>query len=112
MIKIGDIIESSNISKYVRRIHGENDFINGDMKDRIEKYNTYQLVEIDIDKLNINEYYRFDNLVDKYAEYYNKTKNYPPIVISSEDKLIDGNHRSNALNKLGIKKIKAFKGLK
>lgn len=82
------------------------------MGERIEKYDTYQLVEVDIKDLNIDEYYLFDDLVDKYVNEYNKRGSYPPPVITHKNILIDGNHRSNALNKLGIKKIKVFKGVK
>lgn len=108
---IGDILPEDIIYQYVEIIHGNHDFVDGDLGKRIEKYDNYQLVEVDIDKLNIDEYYRFDDLVDEYIEKYNKTKKYPPVVTTSGYKLIDGNHRANALNKLGLSKIKAFKGI-
>ena len=77
----------------------------------MNKYNNYKLVEVSLNDLNINEYYLFDNLVNEYSEEYEKTGYYPPIVISHNNKLIDGNHRSNALKKSGLNKIKAFKGI-
>ena len=110
--KIGDILSEDIIYQYVQILHGNHDFIDGDLGERIEKYDKYQLVEVDIDKLNIDEYYRFDDLVDNYIEEYKKRGSYPPPVVTNKYKLIDGNHRSNALNKLGITKIKVFKGLK
>lgn len=110
--QIGDIIPEDIIYQYVEIIHGNHDFIDGDLGKRIEKYDRYQLVEVDIKDLNIDEYYLFDDLVDKYVNEYNKRGSYPPPVITHKNILIDGNHRSNALNKLGIKKIKVFKGVK
>ena len=110
--KIGDIIDEDIIYQYVQILHGNHDFIEGDLGKRIEEYSKYKFSEIDISKLNIDEYYLFDNLVDKYVDKYNKNGYYPPIVISNTNRLIDGNHRSNALNKLGFKKVKAFVGIK
>lgn len=110
--KIGDIISEDIIYQYVQILHGNHDFTDGDLGKRIEKYSSYQLVEVDINKLNIDEYYLFDDLVDKYVEEYKKRGSYPPPVVTSKYKLIDGNHRSNALNKLGIQKIKVFRGVK
>jgi hypothetical protein len=110
--QIGDILPEDIIYQYVQIIHGNHDFIDGDLGKRIEKYDRYQLVEVDIKDLNIDEYYLFDDLVDKYVNEYNKRGSYPPPVITHKNILIDGNHRSNALNKLGIKKIKVFKGVK
>jgi hypothetical protein len=110
--KIGDIIPEDIIYQYVQILHGNHDFIDGDLGKRIEKYSSYQLVEVDIIKLNIDEYYLFDDLVDEYVEEYKKRGSYPPPVVTNKYRLIDGNHRSNALNKLGITKIKVFRGLK
>jgi hypothetical protein len=110
--KVGDILSEDIIYQYVQILHGNDDFIDGDLGERIEKYDNYQLVEVDIDKLNIDEYYLFDDLVDDYIEEYNKRVSYPPPVVTYNYKLIDGNHRSNALNKIGFNKIKVFRGLK
>lgn len=109
--KIGDFLSEDDIYPYVEILHGNDDFIDGNLGERIEEYDTYKLVEVDIDELNIDEYFLFDELVDTYVDKYKKSREYPPIVIDSSNRLIDGNHRSNALNKLGFKKIKAFKGV-
>lgn len=110
--QIGDILPEDIIYQYVQILHGNDDFIDGDLGKRIEKYSNYQLVEVDIDRLNIDEYYIFDDLADEYVEEYKKRGSYPPPVVTNKYRLIDGNHRSNALNKLGITKIKVFRGLK
>jgi hypothetical protein len=110
--KTGDILSEDIIYQYVQILHGNHDFVEGDLGDRIERYNRYELVEIDINKLNINDYYLFDELVEEYIEEYKKRGSYPPPVITHDYTLIDGNHRSNALVKQGLNKIKVFKGLK
>lgn len=109
--KIGDILPEGDIYQYVEAIHGNDDFVDGDLGERIEEYDKYKLIEVDIDELNIDEYFLFDDLVDTYIDKYNQTKKYPPIVIDSKNRLIDGNHRANALNELGFEKIEAFKGI-
>lgn len=109
--KVGDVLSEDIIYQYVQIIHGNDDFMDGDLGDRIEEYSSYILKEVNISDLNIDEYYRFDDLVDEYSNKYTESGWYPPIVISPDNILIDGNHRANALNKLGIKKIKAFVGI-
>lgn len=108
---VGDIVDSEFIHDYVRKIHGERDFLNGKLSGRIRVYKKYLLEEVDISKLNIAEYYLFDDLVDRYVDEYKSKGTYPPVVISPEYRLIDGNHRCNCLNKLGIKKVLAFRAI-
>ena len=109
--KVGDILPEDIIYTYVQYLHGTHDFIDGDLGDRIEKYSKYCLTEVNIEDLNIDEYYLFDDLKDEYLARYNKSGYYPPIVITHDNILIDGNHRANALYEKGLIKIKAFKGL-
>lgn len=111
--QIGDILSEEIIYQYIEILHyNHDDFLDGDLASRIERYNNYKLALIDIEDLNIDEYYLDDGLIDEYIDKYNETKRYPPVVITHNNKLIDGNHRANALNDLGFSKIKAFKGIK
>lgn len=110
--KIGDIIPEDIIYQYIEILHNEEDFIDGDLPKRIEKYSSYKLIEVDVTDLNIDEYYLFEDLVEDYIKEYEKRGSYPPPVITHKYELIDGNHRANALHKLGIDKIKVFKGIK
>jgi len=109
--KIGDILPESTIYQYVECLHGNDDFVDGNLGERIEWYPEYELIEIEPYKLNLDDYYLFDDLKDEYKDKYTKTDYYPPIVIDHNNILIDGNHRGNALNELGIKKIMAFRGI-
>jgi hypothetical protein len=110
--KIGDFLSNRVIYQYVYYLHGNRDFIWGSLGDRINKWDKYQLVKIDITKLNTDEYYRFDSLVEEYIIEYERRGIYPPPVVTNDWKLIDGNHRSNALKKLGIWDILVFRGIK
>jgi hypothetical protein len=109
--KICDVLPESIIYTYVQYLHGISDFVDGNLGDRIEWYPNYKLIYVSPNDLNIDEYYMFDDLKDEYMVKYQKTNYYPPIVISHTYNIIDGNHRANALNDLGIKKIKAFVGI-
>jgi hypothetical protein len=115
--QLGDIVDESEVYKYVQKIHNNyDDFIDGDIGERIERFPKYRLSLVDIDKINTDEYYLDEDMVDEYVEKYKKTETYPPIVLGYYDSrwgygIIDGNHRANALKTIGLKKIKCFVGL-
>ncbi len=114
--KINDIITEDIIYQYVQLLHREyDDFVEGDLGDRIEKYSKYKLKEILINKININEFDTNDYLIDEIIIKINNNNNYPPIILESEYfneySIIDGAHRTNALYKLGYKFIKAWVGI-
>ena len=109
--KVGDILPESTIYQYVECIHGNDDFVDGNLGDRIEWYTEYELIEIVPNELNLDEYYLFDELKDEYKDKYTETEYYPPVVISHNNILIDGNHRANGLSELGLSTIKAFRGM-
>lgn len=111
-IKIGDIYDEADVYSYSQRIHHTNDdFIDGDLGERIESYEEYIVEEIEISDIEIDEFYIDDSLVDEYKEKIQKYKTYPPIILNSDYSIIDGTHRVNALNELGIKKVVAFVGI-
>ena len=47
-----------------------------------------------------------------YIKEYKNSNNYPPIVLNDEYGIIDGTHRVNALERLGLKEVKAWVGIK
>lgn len=111
-IKIGGIYDEGDVYGYTQRIHHTNDdFIDGDLGERIEEYEKYIVMEISISDIEIDEYQIDDSLVDDYKEKFNKNKTYPPIVLNSDYGIIDGTHRANALYELGFKTIIAFVGV-
>lgn len=116
-VKIGDILDESDIYSYVERIHrNDDDFIDGDIGDRIEKFKKYQVALIPIDKIQTDEYELDDDNVENYIKKYKQLGTYPPIVLGYYESqfgynIIDGNHRANALKNAGVKEIICFVGL-
>lgn len=110
--KLNDILPESDIYQYVEQLHDNEDFIDGDISDRIESFSEYQLKEIDISDIDIDEFYLNQYKVDEFKEEYQKIGDYPPIVLEDNLRIIDGTHRVNALNELGVKKVKAWIGIK
>lgn len=49
--------------------------------ERIEQFQKYQVAEISIDKINMDEYELDDDYVDDYVEKYKQLGTYPPIVL-------------------------------
>jgi predicted methyltransferase len=111
-IKVGEVYDESDVYGYTQRIHHtDDDFIDGDLGERIEEYEKYIVEEVNISDIEIDEFQIDDSLVDEYKERFNKYKTYPPIVLNSEYGIIDGTHRVNALYELGFKRVIAFVGL-
>lgn len=127
--EIGDILSESSIYNYVEELHrNEDDFIDGDIGERIERFSKYELKELNISDISIDEYELDDDYVSDYIDMYKKSGSYPPIVIDSDlcnhacydngkvsykemYNIIDGNHRVNSINNLGEKTIKAWVGI-
>lgn len=121
-VNIGDIYDESNIYVYCQNLHRiEEDFWGsdvsdgGDLGERIESFIKYEVAEIPINKIETDEYYLDDSVVEEYIDKYNEIKTYPPIVLGyygyGKYDIIDGNHRANALKKLGFETIICFVGL-
>lgn len=116
-IKVGDVYSESDVYPYIQKLHrNEEDFYDGDIGERIERFPKYQVAEIPIDKINMDEYQLDDDYVDDYVEKYKQIGTYPPIVLGYYDNnwgydIIDGTHRANALKNAGLKSIICFVGL-
>jgi hypothetical protein len=116
-IKIGDVYSESDIYPYIQKLHrNEEDFYEGDIGERIERFPNYVVAKVPINKINMDEYYIDDDYVNEYVDKFKETKSYPPIVLGYYDNnwgydIIDGTHRANALRKLGLKSIICFVGI-
>ena len=108
--KIGDVISGEKLYNYVNALH-DNDMDNDFIKDHILKYQNFKLTNLnsnDVDLIGSVD----PTLVNDYANQYKNTKWYPPIVFDkSENMVIDGYHRAEAIKKLGIGKIMAWVGI-
>jgi hypothetical protein len=116
-IKIGDVYSESDVYPYIQKLHrNEDDFYDGDIGERIERFPQYQVAEIFVDKINMDEYELDDDYFNDYVEKYKQIGTYPPIVLGYYDNrwgydIIDGTHRANALKNAGLKSIVCFVGL-
>jgi len=93
--------------------HTSEDFYDGDLAERIEDYKEYELVEINLSELDLEEWYVDEEMVEEYMEEIEEDYETLPIpLISHDNSIIDGTHRLNALNNLGYKKVFVYRGIK
>jgi hypothetical protein len=116
-VNIGDVYDESEIYSYVQKLHykRKEDFWDGDLGERIEKFKYYVVKEIPISKIALDEYELDIDDMEEYIDLYNKYNSYPPIVLDGDIKwskftIIDGTHRANALKEMGFKTIICFVG--
>jgi len=105
-----NIKSSDDIEFLVRSIHmEEDDFVEGDLIDRIRQYPYYILKDIELDK--IETAWTDLGKVDDYAEMYDQRGTEPPpVVLDHTLYTIDGAHRVEAAREAGKEKIKAYVG--
>lgn len=109
-----DSVDAHTIYSAVQGGHREpDDFVEGDIGDRIYWFDDYKLTSLPIASLNLDEHYVDEDLVDDYIEHIKYSpKTMPPIVYDPIEKsIIDGIHRANAYAKLGYENIPAYSGL-
>jgi hypothetical protein len=107
-------VDAHTIYSNVQSGHREpDDFVEGDIGDRIYWFDDYKLSSLPIANLNLDEHYVDEDLVDDYIEHIKDSpKTMPPIVYDPIAKsIIDGIHRANAYAKLGYETIPAYVGL-
>lgn len=122
--KIGDVLPEDIVYQYVQELHQDDDFIDGDLGDRIERFSKYRLQKIELSYIDLDEFNLSEEIADEFAERYKETGYYPPIVLEYTCRckiacdceylyrIIDGNHRANGLKHIGETYILAFVGLK
>ena len=102
-------VSSSDVYTLTKEIHrDEADFDEGDLGDRIYKYDIYEGRDVPIENI-ISPWHFDDDLVDEYVEV--GSTNMPPIVIDHDYEIIDGTHRFEAAKRLGLETIKAYVGV-
>lgn len=112
---IGEIKTDWDIVQFVKSIHyNKEDFVDGDIREHIEQYDEYLLIEVNVNELEEPQYYVDEEFVAEYKAMDINTM--PPIILGYyEDKsylTIDGGHRITVAKELGMQKIKAFVGIK
>ena len=108
-----NIVSSEYLASEVESFHHtHDDIIDGDLLQRIQQYELWELVEYNIDDLDLEEWNINDDLVEEYINETKNNPNYPPVIIDNKSygtpTIVDGTHRLNALNQLGYKTVKAY----
>ena len=86
-------------AKNVNYHHEPEDFDDGDLEERFQEYNKYNLILIDIDEIDVDEWHTNIEFVDTYmVEIEESIETMPIPVISDYYSIIDGTHRLNAMN--------------
>lgn len=86
----------------------EIDLEEGDLIDRLWKFDQYVLMWLPIASINLNEFYVDEDLVKEYALM---TSKYPPIIFDGyNDSIIDGIHRANTADLNGNQYVLAYYG--
>ncbi len=117
-VAIGDVYEESDIYEYVRKLHYKRseDFWEGDLGERIERFPYYKVMEIPIGDIEMDEYQLDEDDMEEYVDMYRERGTYPPIVLGKKQygyyNIIDGTHRANALKEIGLESIVCFVGKK
>ena len=105
--------EEYDISNVVSRIHNEEDYIGGDLAERLERCKYYNHTSgYFVAALNTHSYYIDDDKVEDIIKEIkeNGLKNMPKIVIDENGDIIDGVHRAAALSKMEKTTIDVLKG--
>lgn len=98
-----NIVSSKDIYKNIKSI---------DLKNKIEEYNLYKLGELPISKIKINSSTIDKNKVDEYIEKIKINPDYSPVIYdSTNNKIIDGAHRIEALKQMGYETVRAYIGI-
>jgi len=104
---------ADDLEYLISKIHrNPEDLEDGDIIERINECYSYELKEINISLLDLNEWDVDLDYVEDYKDLDVNTM--PPIIIhefsSGNYSIVDGIHRLNACHKKGLKKIKAYVG--
>lgn len=88
--------------------HTHDDFIDGDIAQRLEQFEYYDLAEININTLDSDEFDWDEDVAQEYAEL---PTDIPPIIYDPViNSIIDGTHRLNAAIMRGDEKVLAYIG--
>ena len=104
---------SNELECLAENIHREyDDILEGDILERINCVDFYELMELPISLLDLDEWDKDDDLVNEYKKL--DVNSMPPIIVHEFSldnySIVDGVHRLNACHKKGLKTIKAYVG--
>ena len=110
MTAFAPTISSNDLHVLIEDLHhSPEDFIEGDIAERLEQYATYTLMSVPVNSLNFNDYNTAPCIIIDYARDWNDAV--PPVVFDPiNDTLIDGAHRAAAAAQRGLAYIQAYVG--
>lgn len=118
---VGTELPESDIYQYCEYLQQyHEDWEEGNIDERIEKYSKFKLIDLPLDLVDLHRFHIDDEKVEDFKQKFSEQKTYPPIIVDKKSgglnkglfEIIDGNHRANALHHLGEKTIKAWVGVK
>mgnify|MGYP003499174712 FL=1 len=109
--KVGMIVPEHEVYAFIQSIHHEEeDFSDGDIGERIEAYESYEVKEVPLSKIEKPWTYIDEDMVDDYLGKEMETV--PPIILGYYSdgtyQTIDGGHRVTVALKRNQTTIKAF----
>ena len=109
--KVGMIVPEHEVYAFIQSIHHEEeDFSDGDIGERIEAYESYEVKEVPLSKIEKPWTYIDEDMVDDYLGKAMETV--PPILLGYYSdgtyQTIDGGHRVTVALKRNQTTIKAF----
>lgn len=109
---VTSIIDHQTVKSELLQLHSrKQDFDEGDLLHRLDRFNAFVLKMLPISAINLTEFQVDQVKVQDFTLLYQDAKGCPPIIFDSIDgSIIDGIHRANALALLGIAEILAYVG--
>jgi len=116
--ELGSEYQPYEILEYVTSFHDQDSYDDTDFEERVNQFEKFILKMINIDDLDLDEFQLDDSKVDEYIEDYKSENGEYPAIVVGEDLgngykygIIDGLHRANAFDKMGITKIRSYVGV-
>lgn len=104
-----DHVECGEVQRWALAHHrNRDDFDSGDLLDRLSRFDYFEVMELPITHIDLDEFEVLDELVDDYVQMPAPG---PPIVYDQVNgSMIDGIHRANAAARRGAQTIAALVG--
>ena len=105
-----NIVLANEVLKMCKELNRSSKYFDkSGVPEKILKNKKYALKKIPISALGLNSIEYNEELKDKYKEMTKVNPDYPPIIVdSTNNTIIDGNHRAKALQEMGYESIRAY----
>lgn len=108
MYRLGDTVSGHELLDDIQARGDHQHFFadgEGDLDERLLRYDAYRLLDLDLSILDLNEWERDDDQIEEYIEQLALSEP-PPLIVHLDDdpkgtSIVDGLHRANALVRAG-----------